>query len=56
MSADTAAALADPAARKRLEQLGYAVIGSTGDELAAHLRAEIDKWDPVIKGAGIRVE
>ncbi len=56
MSADTAAAMADPAARKRLEQLGYVVIGSTGDELAAHLRAEIDKWDPVIKGAGIRVE
>jgi tripartite-type tricarboxylate transporter receptor subunit TctC len=56
MSADTAAALDDPAARKRLEQLGYGVIGSTGDELAAHLRAEIDKWDPVIKGAGIRIE
>ena len=56
MSADTAAALGDPAARKRLEQLGYGVIGSTGDELAAHLRAEIDKWDPVIKAAGIRIE
>jgi len=56
MSADTAAAMADPAGKKRLEQLGYVVIGSTGDELAAHLRAEIDKWDPVIKGAGIRVE
>ena len=56
MSADTAAALADPAARQRLGQLGYEVIGSTPEQLAAHLRAEIDKWSPIIKGAGIRIE
>jgi tripartite-type tricarboxylate transporter receptor subunit TctC len=56
MSADTVAALADPAARRRLEQLGHTVIGSTPDGLAAHLRSEIDKWDPVIKGAGIRID
>jgi tripartite-type tricarboxylate transporter receptor subunit TctC len=56
MSADTTAALADPAARQRLGQLGYEVIGSTPEQLAAHLRAEIDKWSPIIKGAGIRIE
>ena len=56
MSVDTAAALAEPAARQRLGQLGYEVIGSTPDQLTAHLRAEIDKWSPVIKGAGIRIE
>lgn len=56
MSGDTAAALANPAAQQRLGQLGYEVIGSTPEGLATHLRAEIDKWSPVIKGAGIRVE
>ena len=30
-------------------QLGVVVVGSTPDELAAHLKAEIDKWGPVIK-------
>jgi tripartite-type tricarboxylate transporter receptor subunit TctC len=56
MSADTAAALADPAARQRLGQLGYEVIGSTPEQLKAHLQSEIDKWSPVIKGAGIRIQ
>jgi tripartite-type tricarboxylate transporter receptor subunit TctC len=56
MSTDTAAALAEPAARQRLGQLGYEVIGSTPEQLGTHLRAEIDKWSPVIKGAGIRIE
>jgi tripartite-type tricarboxylate transporter receptor subunit TctC len=53
--ADTAAALADPATKERLEQLGVVVLGSTPAELAAFLRAEMDKWAPVIKEAGITV-
>jgi tripartite-type tricarboxylate transporter receptor subunit TctC len=53
--ADTAAALADPATKERLEQLGVVVVGSTPAELGAFLRAEMDKWAPVIKEAGITV-
>ncbi len=56
ISADTVAALADPAVKARLEQLGYTVIGSTAEGLAAHLRSDIDKWGPLIKAAGIRIE
>jgi tripartite-type tricarboxylate transporter receptor subunit TctC len=41
---------------KKLAHLGYEVIGSTPEGLASHLRAEIDKWSPIIKGAGIRIE
>jgi tripartite-type tricarboxylate transporter receptor subunit TctC len=37
-------------------QLGYEVIGSTLEQLKAHLQSEIDKWSPVIKGAGIRIQ
>ena len=55
-SADTAMALADPAIRQRLDQLGVGVIGSTPDGLGAHLKAEMDKWGPLIKAAGIKVE
>ena len=53
--ADTVAALADPITKARLEQLGVVVVGSTPDELAAHLKAEMDKWGPVIKAAGITI-
>jgi tripartite-type tricarboxylate transporter receptor subunit TctC len=55
MHADTVAALTDPVTRERLEQLGVVVVGSTPAELARFLRAEMDKWGPVIKEAGISI-
>ena len=54
--ADTVAALADPVIRARLDQLGVGVVGSTPAELAAFLKSEMDKWGPIIKAAGIKVE
>jgi tripartite-type tricarboxylate transporter receptor subunit TctC len=55
VSADTAVALKDPAVAARLEQLGMVIVGSTPEETGAHLRADIAKWGPVIKAAGIKV-
>jgi tripartite-type tricarboxylate transporter receptor subunit TctC len=55
MHADTVTALADPPTKQRLEQLGVVVVGSTPAELAAFLKAEMEKWAPVIKEAGITV-
>jgi tripartite-type tricarboxylate transporter receptor subunit TctC len=55
MHSDTVAALGDPDTKLKLEQnLGVTVIGSSPQELAAYLKAEMDKWGPVIKEAGIR--
>jgi tripartite-type tricarboxylate transporter receptor subunit TctC len=56
LSADTVAALADPATKGRLEQLGVGVIGSSPEALRAHLAAEMSKWGTIIKEAGIKVE
>ena len=53
-NADTRAALAVPATRARLEDLGVVVIGSSPEDLGAHLRSEMDKWGPVIREAGIK--
>jgi tripartite-type tricarboxylate transporter receptor subunit TctC len=53
MHADTVTALNDPATKQKLETLGVVVRGSTPAELAAFLKAEMDKWGPVIKAAGI---
>jgi len=53
--ADIVLALADPLTKERLEQLGVVVIGSTPEELGAHLRAEMAKWGPIITSAGITV-
>ncbi len=55
MHADTAAVLAEPAIKRRLEDLGLFVIGSTPEELGSFHKAEMDKWGPVIKEAGISI-
>ena len=50
------AALADEKTRKRLLELGCEIpdaTGQTSEALAAHVRAEVDKWVPVIKAAGV---
>ena len=43
--------LAEPAIRDKMEQIGVAVVGSTPEELARHLKAETELWGPVIKAA-----
>jgi tripartite-type tricarboxylate transporter receptor subunit TctC len=55
MHADTATALNDPVTKERLEQLGVVVVGSNPTELATLLKAEMSKWAPVIKDAGISI-
>ena len=50
------AALADATLQKRFAELGsvvYPVAQQTPEGLAKHLKAEIDKWGPVIKKAGV---
>ena len=54
--ADTVKALADPAIKARLEQLGVVIVGSSPEELGAHLKREMDKWGVIIKEAGIKGE
>jgi tripartite-type tricarboxylate transporter receptor subunit TctC len=53
--ADTVKVLAEPGIKSRLESLGSTVIGSTPAELGRHVRAEMAKWGPVIRDAGITV-
>jgi len=51
--------LADPAVRKRFADLGLDIAApeqQTPEGLAAYTKAEIDKWWPIIKEAGIRGE
>ena len=52
----TVAALENPAVKQRYEELGAAVRTSTPAQLAAHFKAEMAKWTPIIKDAGIKPE
>ena len=53
--ADTVAALSDPKVRRRLEDLGLFVVGSTPEALAAYHKTEMERWGPIIKAAGITI-
>ena len=52
-------ALADPAVRARFTELGLDVAAreqQTSEGFAAFQKAEIDKWWPIIKDAGISAQ
>src|SRR5262245_22742524 len=53
---DAVAALNHPPVKQRYAQLGATVVASTPAELATHLKAEMDRWGPVIKAAGIKAD
>ena len=42
--------------QERLASQGVESIGSTPDQLAAHIRSELPKWAKVVKAAGVRVD
>jgi tripartite-type tricarboxylate transporter receptor subunit TctC len=59
LNAAVAGALADPLVRSRLADLGQEIFPSdqqTPAALGAWHKAEIEKWWPIIKAAGIKVE
>jgi tripartite-type tricarboxylate transporter receptor subunit TctC len=56
ISQDFVAALSTDAVKARLAKLGAAPIGSSPKEFEAKIRADYDKWGPVIKAAGIKAE
>jgi tripartite-type tricarboxylate transporter receptor subunit TctC len=56
LHSDAIAVLAKPALQKRMQDLGSTTIGSTPEDLARYLQAEMAKWGPVIRNANIRLD
>lgn len=54
LSTDLRKVLADPDVKRRFDEIGGVVIGSTADEMRTHLANEIRKWRAVVNAAGIR--
>ncbi len=51
----TAKALADPAVRKALGDLGVDIAGGSSAEFAAYIKSEIPKWTAIVKASGATV-
>jgi tripartite-type tricarboxylate transporter receptor subunit TctC len=48
--------IAEPEIRKRMLDNGYEPVGGAPEKFGAHIRAEIEKWAPVVKATGVRVD
>jgi tripartite-type tricarboxylate transporter receptor subunit TctC len=53
---DAADAMKSAAVKERFQTLGAAPVGSTPEEIAALIRADYEKWGPIIKAAGVVAE
>jgi tripartite-type tricarboxylate transporter receptor subunit TctC len=56
LAKDTGAVVGAPTVRAKLLQLGATPIGSTPEVLGKLIRDDYDKWGPIIKAAGIKVD
>jgi tripartite-type tricarboxylate transporter receptor subunit TctC len=56
LNAEIVRALSQPDFRQRLAKDGSEPIGSTPERFAAHLAAEMSKWEKVARGSGMRIE
>ena len=56
LSSDFIAVLKTQAVKDRLNTLGASPIGSLPKEFEAVIRADYDKWGPIIKAAGMKFE
>jgi tripartite-type tricarboxylate transporter receptor subunit TctC len=48
-------ALADPAVRAKLTEVGVIPLGGTPGEMGAHVRSEVARWSAVVKENNIKV-
>ena len=56
LNAASLKALADPSVSARLTDLSATVVGSTPEELAAHVTSELAKWAPVVRDSGASLD
>jgi tripartite-type tricarboxylate transporter receptor subunit TctC len=53
---DAAEAMKSATVKQRFQTLGAVPVGSTPEELAALIRADYEKWGPIIKAVGVQAE
>jgi tripartite-type tricarboxylate transporter receptor subunit TctC len=56
LNAAALAALADPEVTAKLKELSIKAVGSTPEELAAHVQAELTRWAPIVKASGAQLD
>ena len=52
LNAEFAKAMAQPEAKQRIEGYGYQIVGSSPEQLDAHVKTEIVRWGKVVRDSG----
>lgn len=48
--------MADPAVAARMGEFSATIVASSPEELAEHVKAEMAKWEPVVKDANVSLD
>jgi tripartite-type tricarboxylate transporter receptor subunit TctC len=56
LHAEAVKAMADPVVQERMKTFSAAIVGSTPEALGEHVKAELAKWGPVVKEAGVSID
>lgn len=56
LNASAKVAMADPAVIERMKEFSATVVASSPEELAAHVKAEMAKWTPVVRDANVQMD
>jgi tripartite-type tricarboxylate transporter receptor subunit TctC len=56
MNADGQKATKAPEFMKRMNDLGYEIIGGTPEQMAAMIQDEMKRWGPIVKASGAKVD
>jgi tripartite-type tricarboxylate transporter receptor subunit TctC len=56
LNAEINAVLKDPDVLQKMNALGFELVGGTPEELSILIKGESEKWVPVIKKAGVKIE
>jgi tripartite-type tricarboxylate transporter receptor subunit TctC len=56
LNTDINAVLKDPDVVQKMNASGFALVGGTPEEFGALIKGESDKWAPVIRKAGVKIE
>lgn len=48
--------MADPAVAERMAEFSATIVASTPEELAEHVKAEMAKWEPVVRDANVSMD
>ena len=56
MNAEGQKAVRAPDFVKRMNELGYEIMGGTPEQMAAAIQSEVRRWGPVVKASGAKVD